>query len=244
MPALTQGAYLLVNEDNSNIEFYISAFMTTSPSYLIMASLDYGRYYLDKYGDQDYEKLIILAEEWKKKINTINKVHILNKDDLEDGYDLDLSRYLIVLKDGYSGHKLLDYLRTKKIQAEMSFSSGVVLILSPFNVEKDFEDIYNSINELDLNSLKENNNIKYYNVIPSKVMEPYEVFESEWKFVDIEQCEGEIAKDAIVPYPPGIPLICAGEIISKEIIEIINNYIENNKTVIGVVNKKLKILDM
>ncbi|MBU3103729.1 decarboxylase [Clostridium gasigenes] len=244
LPALTQGSYLLVNEYNNNIEFYISAFMTTSPSYLIMASLDYGRYYLDKYADQDYEKLIILAEEWKKKINTINKVHILNKDDLEDGYDLDLSRYLIVLKDGYSGHKLLDYLRTKKIQAEMSFSSGVVLILSPFNAEKDFEYIYNSINELDLNSLKENSNIEYYNVIPSKVMEPYEVFESEWKFVDIEQCEGEISKDAIVPYPPGIPLICAGEIISKEIVEIINNYIENNKTVIGVVNKRLKILDV
>ena len=241
LPSLTQGGYLLVNEE-SNAEFYISAFMTTSPSYLIMASLDYGRYYLDKYAESDYEKLILLAEEWKKKINSINKVYLLNQEDLKDGYDLDLSRYLIILKEGYSGHKLLDYLRTKKIQAEMSFSSGVVLILSPFNVNKDFEDIYNAIKELDINSLKEETITKYYDLIPNKGMEPYEVFESIGGFVDIDICEGEIAKEAIVPYPPGIPLVCPGEIISKEAVEIVKDYIENNKTVIGVVNKKVKVI--
>ena len=242
LPSLTQGGYLLVNEEESNLEFYISVFMTTSPSYLIMASLDYGRYYLDKYAEQDYEKLIILAEKWKKKINNTNKVHILNKEDLQIGYDLDLSRYLLILKEGYSGHKLLDYLRYKKIQAEMSFSSGVVLILSPFNIEKDFEHIYKAIQELDINSLKEDNNAKYYDLIPEKAMEPYEVFECYGRSVDIDKCIGEIAKESIIPYPPGIPLVCAGEIISKEAIEIIRDYIENNRTVIGIINKKLKIV--
>ena len=48
----------LVNEENMNLEFYLKAFMTTSPSYLIMASLDYARYYLDNYGENGYEKLI------------------------------------------------------------------------------------------------------------------------------------------------------------------------------------------
>ena len=242
LPSLTQGGYLLVNEEESNLEFYISAFMTTSPSYLIMASLDYGRYYLDKYAEQDYEKLIILAEKWKKKINNTNKVHILNKEDLQIGYDLDFSRYLLILKDGYSGHRLLDYLRDKKIQAEMSFSSGVVLILSPFNIEKDFENIYKAIQELDINSLKEDNNVKYYDLIPEKAMEPYEVFECSGRSIDIDKCIGEIAKESIIPYPPGIPLVCAGEVISKEAIEIINDYLENNRTVIGIINKKLKIV--
>ena len=50
-------------------------------------------------------------------------------------YDIDKSRYLMVLSKGYSGHKLLEYFREKKIQSEMSFSQGVVLILSPFNTE-------------------------------------------------------------------------------------------------------------
>ena len=52
LPSLTQGSYLLVNNDN-NVDFYLKAFMTTSPSYLIMSSLDYSRYYLDNYGKKD-----------------------------------------------------------------------------------------------------------------------------------------------------------------------------------------------
>ena len=63
LPSLTQGSYLLVNNDK-NVDFYLKAFMTTSPSYLIMSSLDYSRYYLDNYGEKDYDKLIGLANKW------------------------------------------------------------------------------------------------------------------------------------------------------------------------------------
>ena len=42
--------------------------MTTSPSYLIMASLDYSRYYLEKYGKDDYEALITIATEYRKDV--------------------------------------------------------------------------------------------------------------------------------------------------------------------------------
>jgi arginine/lysine/ornithine decarboxylase len=71
LPALTGGSFLLSNNIESDIEFYISAFMTTSPSYLIMASLDYARYYLDNYGKDDYNKLISLSESIKEKIKKL-----------------------------------------------------------------------------------------------------------------------------------------------------------------------------
>ena len=128
LPSLTQGSYLLVNNDN-NVDFYLKAFMTTSPSYLIMSSLDYSRYYLDNYGKRDYDKLINLSNKWSDKINKLNKVSVLNEKDLPNGYNLDLSRYILILPKGYSGHKLLDYLRKTNIQCEMSFAGGVVLIL-------------------------------------------------------------------------------------------------------------------
>ena len=54
----------------------ITAFMTTSPSYIIMASLDYARYYMDAYGEGDYEKLIEIAEKWKEKINKFKNIKI------------------------------------------------------------------------------------------------------------------------------------------------------------------------
>ena len=57
LPALTQGSYLLSNTDDNDVEFYLNTFMTTSPSYLIMSSLDYARYYLDEYG-YDEKKIL------------------------------------------------------------------------------------------------------------------------------------------------------------------------------------------
>lgn len=233
LPSLTQGSYLLVNDDK-NIDFYLKAFMTTSPSYLIMASLDYGRYYLDTYGNEDYEKLIIMAEHWKDKINSLKKVNIITKSDLKVGYTLDLSRYLMLLPNEYSGHKLLKYLRQKKIQGEMSTSLGVVLILSTFNTNEDFNKIYKAIEELDLDTIKQNIGSKYYSLIPKKGLEPFEVFERSFENKSLDSSIGRIAKEAIIPYPPGIPLICGGEIISSEAITIVKDYISNGRTVIGV----------
>lgn len=241
LPSLTQGSYLLINND-TNIDFYLKAFMTTSPSYLIMSSLDYARYYLENYGKEDYDKLIDLAIKWSIKINNLNKVRVLSKEDLPRGYDLDLSRYILILKKGYSGHKLLNYLRSLNIQCEMSFSGGVVLILSPFNLEKDFEKIYNSLKSLNLELLVDADYQNYCRLIPKKVLELYEAFNMEFEYVNIYESESKISKEAIIPYPPGIPLICAGEVISKEAIDIINGYIKNNKTVIGLKNGLVKVI--
>lgn len=241
LPSLTQGSYLLINND-TNVDFYLKAFMTTSPSYLIMSSLDYARYYLENYGKEDYDKLIDLAIKWSIKINNLNKVRVLSKEDLPRGYDLDLSRYILILKKGYSGHKLLNYLRSLNIQCEMSFSGGVVLILSPFNLEKDFEKIYNSLKNLNLELLVDTDYQNYCGLIPKKVLELYEAFNMEFEYVNIYESESKISKEAIIPYPPGIPLICAGEVISKEAIDIINGYIKNNKTVIGLKNGLVKVI--
>lgn len=259
LPALTQGAYLLANEENEQLEFYLKAFTTTSPSYLIMASLDYARHYLDNYGEREYEALINNAERWKEKINKLNKVHILSKNDLnrehrykmikkvEDHskeYDIDLTRYILILPQGYSGHKLFEYLRKEKIQAEMSFSRGVVLILSPFNNEEDFKTIYGSILRLELNDICGESESKYSSEIPEKVLEPYQVFKLSGEWIEIEKCENCIAKEAIIPYPPGIPLVCSGERISASSIKIIKEYIINKKTIIGIKNGKTQIVNL
>jgi arginine/lysine/ornithine decarboxylase len=255
LPALTQGAYLLVNEENMNLEFYLRTFTTTSPSYLIMASLDYARYYLDKYGEQHYEKLINLAEKWKEKINKLKKVYILSKEDLnkkyshENGwkenreYNIDLSKYVLILPEGYSGHKLLEYFRSKNIQAEMSFARGIVLILSPFNSEEDFEKIYEAVSKVEMKKMYTQIESKYFCEIPEKMLEPYEVFSKKAKWCVVEKSEGFIAKESIIPYPPGIPLVCPGEIISINAINIIKDYVNNNKSILGVENNMVQIVD-
>ena len=60
--------------------------------------------------------------------------------------------------------------------------------------------------------------------------------------MDISKSIGKISKESLIPYPPGIPLICGGEVISKEAVEIIEGYIRNNKSVIGVEEKLVKVI--
>lgn len=245
LPSLTQGAFLLVNSNDDNIDFYIKAFMTTSPSYLIMASLDYARYYLDNYGEEDYYNLIERAEFWKKNINSLGKVKIISHIKIDENYKIDKSRYLVTLKEGYSGHKLLEYLKEKNIQSEMSFSKGVVLILATCNSNNDFEKLYYAIKELNMNQISSvEKNYIYENIVPEKVLEPFEVLNLKYKKVFLNEALGKISKNFIVPYPPGIPTVCPGEIITLEVKELIDEYLRNNLTVIGVKDKNIEIIDI
>lgn len=235
LPTLTGGSYLLVNDMIGNVEFYYSAFMTTSPSYLIMASLDYARHYLQEYGEKDYLEFINLCEIWREKINEIGKVKIIGKEDLPFNYEMDKTRYLIILEEGYSGHKLFSYLKRKSIQGEMSIDKGVVLILSPSQGEEELKRLYEVIKKLNIEELVD----KYFIAsesysLPIKRLEPYEVFELAGKECEIEKSEGKIVKESIIPYPPGIPIICAGEVISSEIISKIKSLLENNIKVLGI----------
>lgn len=70
------------------------------------------------------------------------------------------------------------------------------------------------------------------------------LFKLKSRWCEIEKCEGLVAKESIIPYPPGIPLVCPGEIISKDVIAIVRDYIINKKSIIGVNNNKIQILDI
>ncbi len=244
LPALTGGSYLLCNDLESDIDFYVSAFMTTSPSYLIMASLDYARYYLQEYGEEDYNNLIDLAEDMKKKINSLNKVKVLDYNSLERGYSIDLSRYVLVLPSGYSGSKLLEYLRKNNIQCEMSFLSGVVLILSPYDAKRNLEKLYEVLSKMNMELLRDDiKNVGFNEISLQKSLEPYDVFGYEYEEIEVDDgAIGKVLKEAIIPYPPGIPIASPGEVINKEFVKVLLEYIKLDNTVIGINNKRIKVI--
>lgn len=71
LPSLTQTAFLHIGKDSiidiNKVDFYISAFSSTSPSYLFLCSMDYSRFYLEKYGQEHYNELINRANYYRKK---------------------------------------------------------------------------------------------------------------------------------------------------------------------------------
>lgn len=251
LPSLTQTSYLHIGEgiDEERVDFYVSSFLSTSPSYMFMASMDYARYYLEAYGKDSYSMLLNLCNEYRAKINGLSGFHIINEEDLiDEGISnsklclIDKTRYVINLNRGYSGHKLLDYLRINKIQCEMSDSRNVVLIFSPGNDKADFERLYLALSNCDMEKLKENYTKPVDFEIPRLVKLPYEVLEEEKLSLDINECKNRICGKAIVPYPPGIPLVMPGEFISKEIIDIIKYYKDNNVTLLGINADKATVL--
>ncbi|MBU3093809.1 aminotransferase class I/II-fold pyridoxal phosphate-dependent enzyme [Clostridium sp. CM028] len=255
LPSLTQTAFLHVGKgtDISKVDFYASAFLSTSPSYMLLCSMDYARFYLQECGENDYEELIKICKFNRERINRLGKFHIIGEEDLlvvsenstkyDNKYTMDLTRYILNVPKGYSGHKLLEYLRINNIQAEMSDSRNVVLIFSPFNNQQDFEVLYIALKNCDMNNLKG----KYVELIdygmPMPIMYPYEVMDREKTMVELKNSQGKISAVAIVPYPPGIPIVMPGERLDEDTIAVIEYYLQCNVTVLGINDGKVATVE-
>nr|WP_272507437.1 aminotransferase class I/II-fold pyridoxal phosphate-dependent enzyme [Clostridium aestuarii] len=236
LPSFTQTAYLHVRNsiDIDKVEFYMKMFLSTSPSYMLMCSMDYGRFYLQEHGKQAYKELIKRTNLYREKINRLEAFHILSEEDLDIVHNsLDVSRYVINIEKGYSASKLSKYLRENKIQVEMNDNQNIILIFSPWNDEGDFKILYEVLKKCSIEKLKN----KYYNIlnydIPESKLMPYEVIDKNKKYIDLDRAQGKICAEAIVPYPPGVPLVMIGEIITKKIIDMIKYYLENGTEIMG-----------
>jgi arginine/lysine/ornithine decarboxylase len=116
----------------------------------------------------------------------------------------------------------------------MSDGSNVILILSPFNGEEDFERLLAALRECDFEELKTDmQEVPGYG-IPALKMLPYEALDAEKESINILASAGRVCGESIVPYPPGIPLLMPGEEISKKHVEIMHNFIDNGVKVIGI----------
>ncbi len=251
LPSLTQTSFLHVNCDEllDEVNFYTSMFLTTSPSYLFLASMDYSRYYLQKYGSQDYSILINLCEEYRRKINLIGFYHIIDEHDIiknssstRNKVYIDKTRYIINVPKGFSGHLLLDYLKANKIQCEMSDSRNVVLIFATSNTRDDFDKLYRILKECNKDTLIDKYVKPMQFEIPLIDKLPWETLNMKKVECSIKDSINKVCGQAIVPYPPGVPLIMPGEIITKDIIDIIGYYIDNNVTLLGVKENNLIII--
>ena len=85
-------------------------------------------------------------------------------------------------------------------------------------------------------------NISYKFQIPKKKFEIYEAIDRKSTWGKIEESEGKIAKEFVIPYPPGIPILCGGEVITKEIIRNIVENLKNGIKVLGVKEGEIKII--
>ena len=224
LPSYTQTALLLSNcTDNAAIRKYLRIFMTSSPSYIFMASIDECMDYIKTRGRADMEKLLDNIENFLDKTRNLKKLRVVRKEDLNNVFDYDITKILIsTCEADINGVELGSILLEKYgIQTEMSAGEYVIALTSVMDEETGFDRLQRALKEIDEEAAPCNKERSGQVSRPRKICEMYEADGQSRKEVRIEDAANEVSAEFVYMYPPGIPVIVPGELIEPETVETI-----------------------
>ncbi|MDV6378946.1 aminotransferase class I/II-fold pyridoxal phosphate-dependent enzyme [Sporosarcina sp. GW1-11] len=240
LPAMTMGSFLHVHSDfvsTERVAHYLHMLQSSSPSYVVMASLDDARQYVESYTKEDTAYFQVYRKRLLQGLRSIPTIRVVEVDD---------ALKLLVRVEGHTGFSLQEALESQGIYTELADLYQVLWVL-PL-VKNGYTD-----NQIDIiekcrtavDSLNQSESI----VVPSNIFMPLLSvstvvylpnqlvgMKSEWKHID--EATGCIAAEAIVPYPPGIPLLCAGERVSQEHISQLGALLIAGSHFQGAINRK------
>ncbi|WP_260447257.1 aminotransferase class I/II-fold pyridoxal phosphate-dependent enzyme [Listeria newyorkensis] len=210
LPALTMGSYLHIpkwRDELAEIPRYLQMLQSSSPSYLIMASLDYARHYVANYNKQDTEAFQKMRADWLAWLHQNNLTVITPDDPLK----------LIVRKDGLSGFELQEVFEQAGYFPELADANNVLLTLPLIKTGMEFPPptVAWSWDTADFRESPEPDPIK----IPAITKIPLHDKNRPTDFEILENTIGKTAAEMVIPYPPGIPVILAGETLTAAHIE-------------------------
>ena len=255
LPSLTQTA-ILHGRNNGRVDKSIvtttaSMVQTTSPSYLLMCSIDIARYIMQTRGRDLYSEIKLLVFDFDKKLEELSCIKRVAQD--FQGYDSDFTRIVLSFKDTeLSGSNAEEFLRTRYgIVAEMADLYHVVLIVTPFHTTKDFDKLLLALKDIDkkygkVSKAGDQNSEGPVNYpgIPEKALPLRRAMFSKHEEIPIYKSQGSISAGYITPYPPGIPVVCPGEIINDSVVSYISALLKENHPVHGVKNGGVKVVEI
>lgn len=218
LPVLTGGAYLHVSRSAcanylERARDYLSLFSSTSPSYLILQSLDLCNKYL--------------SEEYPEKLcEFIKRFDKLKADIKEMGFDvLDTEPLKLVIDanaSGYKGCELAELLRDRNIESEFADSKYLVLMATPDNTDRDLECLSNALASVMRKKPITSTPPKYPRA--EQVISIREAMLSTTETVRVEEAQGRICGTPAVSCPPAVPIIVSGERVTDEVIDLLKFY--------------------
>ncbi|WP_028400993.1 aminotransferase class I/II-fold pyridoxal phosphate-dependent enzyme [Ectobacillus panaciterrae] len=214
LPAMTMGSYLHINSNiikTDKVFHYLSMLQSSSPSYPIMASLDLARYELAQLKAQGTEKLVRFLQHIRQELSSIPQVAVLQHD-MQDPL-----KVTIQTRCALSGYELQAVFEKKGIYTEMADPYNVLLVL-PLYIHEQYVQAVSAMRDA----------LKLYSVtgksLPVRVEDA--PFSAPMDYKELEQypvtrvplieTEGYVAAETVIPYPPGIPFIMPGEMITND----------------------------
>ncbi|EIT84944.1 arginine decarboxylase [Fictibacillus macauensis ZFHKF-1] len=253
--SLTGSSILNVRDglvSSQRIQTILSMLTTTSTSYLLLASLDTARKRLATEGFTIIERTISLAEDARLKINTIPFLHCVGREILgnEATFDLDPTKLLISVKDlGITGYEAEVWLREEKnIEVELSDLYNILCLITTADHEKNIMILVAALQELSAYYQKGQTEqttqplAVHVPDIPVLALSPRDAFYAETESIPFHESAGRIIAEFVMVYPPGIPILIPGEIITQDNLDYIQETIEVGLPVQGPEDPQLQKL--
>lgn len=218
LPCLTGAGYLHIAKDDlygfsANAVRGMELFGSTSPSYLILQSLDLCNDYLEKHIKTQIKNCVKNLDKIK---NAMRESGIPNISDEPLKITADFSSFLIEQKDIYNHFKNFD------VEPEYTDDNFAVFMITPQNTSEDIENLTQAFKSFKC-ELKSN---KIALDIPTgkNYCSIHQAVFSECEEMDAEKCLGRISGAPTVACPPAIPIAVSGEIITEKHIELFKHY--------------------
>lgn len=226
--SLTQSSLLLLGKNVSAgyVSQIINLTQTTSASYLLMSSLDISRRNLALRGEASFEKVTAMAEYARSEINGIGGYYAYGRE-LVNGnsiYDYDVTKLSVYTRDiGLAGIEVYDLLRDEyDIQIEFGDIGNILAYISIGDRIQDIERFVGALSDIKRLYAKDTKGMLSNEYIaPRVVTTPQKAFYAKKESLPLRQTRGRVCSEFVMCYPPGIPILAPGEVVTEDIIDYI-----------------------
>jgi len=229
LASLTQAAVLHIQGarvPSAGVATAVGMVQTTSPAATILASIDACRRQMALHGRELLERTIALAGEARRRLQALPGVDVLDAERLGVG-EFDTTKLVIdVHRLGMTGFEVERVLRERfGIGPEMSDLVGVVCLVTVGDTRQSVARLVDAFTAL----AAERQPAARLDVAArssgavlapgAQACSPREAFFAPSRAVPLTMAVGEVAAELVIPYPPGIPVLAPGDIISADKIE-------------------------
>jgi len=250
--SMTQSSVLNVRKGRVNpfrVQTIISMLTTTSTSYVLLSSLDTSRRQLALHGHDIAERTITLAQKARAEINAIPGLYCLGEDILGDEatFDFDATKLTIHVRHlGITGYDTENWLREHyNIEVELSDMYNILCLVTSGDSEDTLQVLLNALRHLAKTYYQVNEAVELIvkiPEIPQLSLTPRDAFYAQTEVVPFKESAGRIIAEFIYVYPPGIPILLPGEVISQTNIDYIIDHVEVGLPVKGPEDRSIQFV--
>lgn len=250
--SLTQSSILLSNGsiDNGHVTNIINLTRSTSASYLLLASLDLARCYLATKGREVLNRNLEAVCSVRRQINAIPGLYAFGNEciDGDSVFDFDLMKLSVnTFGLGLAGIEVYTLLRDiYGVQLEFGDTGNVLALSTLGDVSEDYHRLVIALSDLQKKHQKDTlRSFSYEYISPTPIISPRDAFYSSKRTVPVSECENLVCANSVMLYPPGIPILAPGELITRRIIEHITYATRKGCSVTGLSeNGCIDVVDM